>query len=410
MLTARAGAVLAGGALLWIGSRFVGSAEVHIVAVGLVALVPLAMALLRWLPRELRATRRLSTPRAMPGTRVRIDVDLENPAGVRTSFVLVEDRLPPALGPPARAVVGSLPSGGRERFSYQVTCRARGRYAIGPLRASISDPFGLVRRRIRFDDVHELVVYPEVEKLGAGRVPAPPGGAGESTSRQLFRTGEDFYTMRAYEVGDDLRRIHWPSVAKTGDLMIRQEEAARRALVGIFVDTRRTGLGATADAFERGISAAASVGELYLRSGYGLRLATSETPPRAMPRAAFLEALAVAEPTPGALLSPSLDQLRSIAGGGGTLVAITHVPNAEEIATLLRVGPAFAKPTAILVHRSDRATLPPKERSAMAERAESARIALGRGGWEVIVIEPSERLAGRWARRQGREVRAAASW
>ena len=409
MLTGRAGAVLAGAVLLWIGSRFVGSPEVHVVAVGLLALVPLAMALLRWLPRDLHATRRLSAPRAFPGTRVRVDVDVENRARVRTSFVMVEDRLPPGLGPPARAVLGSIPAEGRERFSYHVTCRGRGRYPIGPLSASISDPFGLVRRRIRFTDRHDLIVYPEIEDLDRALVPAPPGGVGDSTSRQLFRTGDEFYTMRAYEVGDDLRRIHWPSVARTGELMIRQEEAARRAVVAVFVDTRRAGLGATPDAFERGISSAASVGELYLRSGYGVRLATSEAPPRAMTRAAFLEALALVEPTRGALLSPALEQLRAIAAGGGTLVAITHAPDAAEIVTLLRAGTGFAKRTAILVHRRNRSEVAPKERSAMAERAEAARIALGRAGWDVVVLEPSDRLSGRWTRRQKREARAAAS-
>ena len=35
--------------------------------------------------------------------------------------------------------------------------------------------------------------------------------------------------MRGYQEGDDLRRIHWPSVARTGELMIRQDESSKRA-------------------------------------------------------------------------------------------------------------------------------------------------------------------------------------
>ncbi|HWC32478.1 MAG TPA: DUF58 domain-containing protein [Actinomycetota bacterium] len=409
MLTARAAAVLTGATLLWLGSRVVGSAEIHIVAVGLLALLVLAVLVMRSLPRDLRATRRISTPRAFPGARVRVDVDVENRGGLRTSLVLLEDRLPASLGPPARAVLPSVPAQGSERFSYHVTCRTRGRHVIGPLSASISDPFDLVRRQLRFTERHELVVYPEVEDLDRALVPAPPGGRGDSRSRQLFRTGEDFYTMRAYEVGDDLRRIHWPSVARTGELMIRQEQAARPAVIALFVDTRRRGLAATPEAFERGVSAAASVGELYVRSGYGVRLATSETPPRTLARPELLEALAVLDPTRGHALSPGLERLRVFASGGSTLVVVTHVPDAAETATLVRSGAGFPKRIAVLVHPRDRAALSPNERSATAERAEGVRISLARSGWDVVTVEPSERLAGRWTTWRSRAARTGAS-
>src|SRR5207249_9812745 len=141
----------------------------------------------------------------------------------------------------------------------------------------------LTRMRLEYPEKDELVVFPEVEDL-----PGLPGsrfgsGSGDSASRHLFRTGEEFYTMREYEVGDDLRRIHWPSVARRGKLMIRQDEAARRSLATVFLDTRLSSLGhAHSPPFEKAVSAAASIGVHLSRSGYSLRLAAGTSRPLAV--------------------------------------------------------------------------------------------------------------------------------
>ena len=42
--------------------------------------------------------------------------------------------------------------------------------------------------------------------------------AGAEQPNHLGRTGEDFYALRPYVVGDDLRRVHWPSTARTDEL------------------------------------------------------------------------------------------------------------------------------------------------------------------------------------------------
>ena len=66
--------------------------------------------------------------------------------------------------------------------------------------------------------------------------------------------------MRGYQEGDDLRRIHWPSVARTGDLMIRQDEASRRASGLIYLDSRGSMLGS-------GFDTAAAMVEPLARAG-----------------------------------------------------------------------------------------------------------------------------------------------
>lgn len=409
MLTTRGWAVIGGGVLLWLTSRALGAPDLHMIAVGLIALVPLSAVLVRAARHDLAATRRLSSRRVFPGTRVRVDLDLRNRGRRRTSLLLLEDRLPSTLGTPARAVTGEIRPGAGTTVSYHLTPRVRGRYAVGPLSAWVADPFDLVRQRIEFGDRHDLVVYPAIEDLGPAPSAAPVGGAGESSTRQLFRTGEDFYTMRGYEIGDDLRKIHWPSVARTGELMIRQDEAVRRASAVMLLDTRASALGDWPEAFERAVSVAASIGAHHLRAGFSLRLALADAPVRPVDTDGFLELLALLRPTSARQITPSLQGLRSATSAATSLIVVTHVPPPEEIAALSRLTGGFASRLAVLIHRREAGedSLPASREDDLA--AHAARGSLSRAGWEVLLLRPSERLRQVWDLRDKRPARRIAA-
>ena len=127
--------------------------------------------------------------------------------------------------------------------------------------------------------------------------------------------------MRQYQEGDDLRRIHWPSVARTGELMIRQDESSRRASGLVFLDNRGHALGqAHTQAFERAVSVAASLGVLLARGGFSLRLATAERPPAPVSEERFLDALAGVGHAAARSVGPSLAHLRAAASGDTSLV------------------------------------------------------------------------------------------
>jgi uncharacterized protein (DUF58 family) len=402
VLTGRAWAVIAGGTVLWLASRLLGNPDLHMVSLGFFALIPLAALLVRFMRHDLTAVRRLSTRRAFPGTRVRVEIEVRNTGGRRTAMLLVEDTIPPSLGPPSRGVLGEVRPGTRQTISYELTPRARGRYAIGPLAVLVTDPFDLVRKRIVFDVRHDLIVYPEVEDIGGRRPATPLGGAGESSTRQLFRAAEDFYTMRAYEEGDDLRRIHWPSVARTGELMIRQDEAARRAAASVLLDNRGTAFGNERAAFERAVSAAASIGTFYLRTGFRLRLALADRAPSVVEVDRFLEILALARPARERQLSPTLTRLAAGTAGGGALVVVTHVPEPAETAALTRLTTAGGSKIAILVAHWDPDQLTLAARRQWERPLEIARNSLGRAGWRVMVLHPNERIGDVWPRRPAR--------
>jgi uncharacterized protein (DUF58 family) len=392
------GLVVFGGAIaLWIAARFVGSPDLHIVAVG-VAVLPFASALfVRWSRTRLQVTRRLSHTKVRPGQRVTVELEVENDAPTSTSFILVEDKLPPTLGRPARLVLSGIPGRNAQRVSYSMVCRTRGRFSIGPLRMDLSDPFALTKVRLEFAERDDLIVYPEVEELDSTPSSQYGSGAGESASRQLFRTAEEFYTMREYVLGDDLRRIHWPSVARRGKLMIRQDESARRSLATVVLDTRVGAFGqAYTEPFERAVSVAASLGVHLSRGGFALRLAAGQLRPVSVSEDAFLEALSSVSHAPTRPLGTLLVPLRTSAVPDTTLVVVTAPPQPAEVAAMVRVGSVFGPKIAAFIHPIDPATLPDGQRATLVDKATTARMSLIRAGWQVFVLPPQGRLQDVW--------------
>jgi uncharacterized protein (DUF58 family) len=397
MASGRGLVVFASGIGLWFGARLVGSPDLHIVAVG-IAILPIAAAgFARWSRARLAVIRRLSATKVVPGQRVRVELEIDNRAPTGTSFILLEDQMPAALGRPARLVVPGLPGRNSTRAHYSVMCRTRGRYSIGPLRMDVSDPFMLTKLRLEYTEHDDLIVFPDVEDLQAGMSSQFGSGAGDSTSKHLFRTGEEFYTMREYQTGDDLRRIHWPSVARRGRLMIRQDESARRSLATVVLDTRVSSLGQThTPPFEKAVSAAASIGVHLSRSGYALRLAAGATRPLGMSEDSFLEALATATHSPSRPLASMLLQLRTSAVPDTTLAVITSPLPPSEIAALTRVGTVFGPKVAVLVYPVEPSTLPPERRAKLEGQATTCRLSLARAGWDVFLLGPLGRLQDVW--------------
>jgi len=150
------------------------------------------------------------------------------------------------------------------------------------------------------------------------------------------------------------------------------------------------------------VSAAASIGALYLRTGFRLRLGTAERTPAVDELDSFLEILALARQSRTAQLSPTLTKIAGSATGGGALVVVTHVPDPEETAAMTRLVSATGSKLAILVCQWEVDDLPLKTRHELDRKVHLARTSLGRAGWEVVVIQPDERLRDVWPRRLAR--------
>ena len=397
MLATRGVTVALAGLAMWFAARLLGSPGLEVVAIG-IAILPFLSALsLRLKRSDLDVRRRVSETRVVPGTRVTVTLEIRNRGTSRTPLLLLEDALPPALGRPARLVVTGIGGRASQTLTYPLVPQSRGRFSLGPLRIDVSDPYALGRNRLRIDQRDEFLVTPEIEDLTTPHDPSTGAGFGAARARQLLRSGEEYYTMRAFQEGDDLRLIHWPSVARTGELMIRQNEASRRASGVIFIDTREGAIGrAHEPAFERAVSCAASVGMLLARNGFALRLATADTPVSTLADERFLDALAGLGHGPAPSLSTALTHLRSAASPEASLVFVAAPPNERELPSLARAGSGFGPKLAVLVHPVDPLAVPPARRSQLEGRATQATLVLARAGWDCIVLSPNQKLVERW--------------
>ena len=108
------------------------------------------------------------------------------------------------------------------RAAYRLPTERRGIAEIGPLEVVVGDPFGLATSSTIAAPHTELTVFPRIDEI----VPVPHTSgddphAGADHPSALGRTGEDFYALRPYVVGDDLRRVHWRSTARHDELMVK---------------------------------------------------------------------------------------------------------------------------------------------------------------------------------------------
>ena len=148
--------------------------------------------------------------------------------------------MPERLGAPVRVPITKLPSGQTVTHRYGLRCARRGVYQVGPLVAVAGDPLGLSRRETLVAEPFELLVHPRVELVSdrplTRQFEDPPIRPPVS---KPWPSGLEFYGMREYVPGDDLRRIVWRATARTGKIMVREAEQGITDHITIILDTDR---------------------------------------------------------------------------------------------------------------------------------------------------------------------------
>ncbi len=214
-------------------------------------------------------------------------------------------------------------------MSYTLRSEVRGRWEIGPVRLRLTDPFGMCEVGRSFTATDPLVVVPRVHPLLPLRAAGSWRGAGDSVIRTAAASGEHDLATREYRYGDDLRRVHWRSTARRGELMVRRDEQPHQMQATVLIDRRAVGHRGEgpASSFEWLVSAAASVCHLLVDAGYGVRLVSDDLETGWTGRehvggvGALLDRLAVIElGGPGEL--PAATSLLARAGGDGLVVAL----------------------------------------------------------------------------------------
>jgi uncharacterized protein (DUF58 family) len=214
-------------------------------------------------------------------------------------------------------------------WELRSVCTRRGRFSLGPVWVTSGDPFGLFRTSRKLAEGTTIVVYPKAVPLPAfGRIPGELPGGSLRGVRVPFST-PNVSSVREYRPGDAFNRIHWPTTARSGRLMVREFELDPTADVWIVVDLDaevHTGSGLESTE-EYAVTAAASLARHLLDQGraVGLVSQTATLPADRGPRQAerILEVLALVEAGSRLTLASMLSAETSRFARSSTLIIIT---------------------------------------------------------------------------------------
>ena len=340
-LTVTGASALGVAGLCWFLARLIGSRALFLL-VYLVVLATIASAVASRRRLQLTLERSEVSLRMREGQSATIELTLR--AAKRVSTIVVEDVLDPVLGPSVQVPVSVLAAGGELTHRYSFTPARRGVYRIGPARAVWSDPFGLTAQEQKLAEATEVIVHPAVETVN-DRVLSrmwedPPIRPPVS---KPWPTGFEFYGMRDYVPGDDLRRVVWSAVAKTDRMLVRESEQGITDRIVILFDTCREwhSPGDPSATFETGVRAAASIGVRHLQDGFSVSYVTNDGEVRAHMRGQgaklpYLDDLARAQPTPTPFSGLSAALLGASRRGSHLVVLTPHLD--KEGAAALRLA------------------------------------------------------------------------
>ncbi len=307
-----------------VAGRILGLLELFVLAaMGGVALL-LAAIYTATVKLDLGVGRTASPARLRAGAPARIDLVLQNKARRRTPLISAHDSVQGSRG--AALLLAPIRSGRDARIAYRLPTSKRGVIKVGPLDLTLGDPLGLTQARLRAAEVTNLMVHPQLVELRplvaiAGTDPT----ADQQPIRSLASSGDEFFALRPYVVGDEIKRVNWRASARTDDLVVRQEEKPKTGRVTVILDRRKEVY--DEPGFERAVSAALSALHSGFRGGDSLRFLTSAGPAVTDIRSradldAVDEQLALIDTTESASLVRTLEDQTRI-GRGGTLVVVT---------------------------------------------------------------------------------------
>lgn len=353
LITRQGVAVLAGSALSIVAARLLGSIELYVLGVIGISLVLTAVAFVRLRRLEIEVTREVTPPRVHAGAPSQVTLTVVNRTKRTTPVVRVTDPVSGTRG--ANLLVAPLAPGVPARAAYRLPTERRGLVEIGPMVVQVADPFGLASTTLPAAGTAHLTVYPSLHRLTM--LPSTGGAdphAGLEHHRTPSRGGDDFYALRPFVIGDELRRVHWPSSARHDDLLVRQDELPWQGRLTVLVDSSTGALDSAG--LDLAASVAASILVAAHHRGNLVRLVLADGTDTGFLSSnaqldAVLELLAVMAPTPDAALRSAVDRA-STSVRAGAIVTITGELDVDALAAVQGLQRSFSTVCSVVIDPS----------------------------------------------------------
>ena len=252
-MTRRGWLTLLLGAATYVVAWLFGAKALYPVATGLV-LAPLAAVAWVWLAAgPMRLQRRAGKGVLLEGGDVWVGLDVQPESRIPAAGIAITETI-------ARfgdQVTTLARTGTGYRGTYVLERVPRGRYVVEQARATVDDPFGLARMDVELDARGSLLVYPRLVPLD--RLFSESGAHAQDGRRLLLRrpSGFDLHSVREYEQGESLRKVHWKTTARRGQLMVKELEDAPRDEIAVILDADASAV--VEDSFDVQVRAAGSI-------------------------------------------------------------------------------------------------------------------------------------------------------
>lgn len=188
--------------------------------------------------RGVRITRRTRSLRASVGDTFEEHFELSNESRIGKLWIELvnESNMPSAHGSRLMTMVGRDQ---KRTYIARTWLFRRGGYRLGPTRLVSGDPFGLFRTERIIPAEHSLVVLPMIYEISSFY--SPPGllPGGQVIRRKAQDITPHASGVREYVPGDPIKRIHWPTTARRGQLVVKEFEQDPHAEVWLFLDAQR---------------------------------------------------------------------------------------------------------------------------------------------------------------------------
>ena len=284
----------------------------------------------------------------------------------------------------ASRVVSNLRGKSQQSWHVRTPCYRRGRYTLGPITMHSSDPFGLfpLQKSLPKNFSSHVVIYPLAVDLPEFHPPVGEQIGGEALRRRTHYVTTNVSGIREYTFGDSFNRIHWPSTARTGRMMVKEFELDPIADIWIILDmdyhaqaglrfdeiplprlpavhwekmpdfelppsTEEYAIAAAASISKHFLSQNRNVGLITYADGAHRGLAQSDRGPRQLTR--IYEMLAVTQATGTIPLAEVLAAETLQFSRSTTVIVITPSTDADWIAATRNLTNRGIKPTAVLI-------------------------------------------------------------
>ncbi len=177
------------------------------------------------------------------------------------------------------AHVSSIPPNAAVTLRLERSMRRRGVHPIPAMVVLCAYPMGFYRRELIFRDERTMVVFPRVYRIPRNVLDRLDDSG--NRPRPTLNPGDEFYALREYVPGDDIRYICWRVSARLGELIVRELEPGSARSVVIVLDTRgKPDTLELEEKFEKAIDLAASLALAFIERQYSVALVT---PQQALP-------------------------------------------------------------------------------------------------------------------------------